>query len=225
MQIAIHFDVICPWCFIGLKRLGLAIARRPGVQPTVVWRPYFLNPDLPDAGIDFAVYIERKFGGALRGKRLLSSLQEIGRALGISFAFDAIRRVPPTLDAHRLIRLAHDIGAQTEVAEALFAAHFCRGEDIGDPDVLVGIGTAAGLSRSEIVHALHDFDLAATLRDEATAAQRSGTLGVPLFVLNDSFVITGAHEPEVLVRMLDVAQAGEMETAVPENFSPPLPRS
>ncbi len=225
MQIAIHFDVICPWCYIGLKRLGVAIGRRPGVRPTVVWRPYFLNPDLPDAGIDFAIYIERKFGGALRGKRLLSSLQEIGRPLGIPFAFDAIRRVPPTLDAHRLIRLAHEIGAQNQVAEALFAAHFCKGEDIGDPDVLIDAGTDAGLSKAEIVRALHDFDLAETLRDEATAAQRSGTLGVPLFVLNDSFVITGAHEPEVLVRMLDVAQAGEMEAAIPENFSPPLPRS
>ena len=83
MQIAIHFDVICPWCFIGLKRLRLAMAQRPGTRPTLIWRPYFLNPGLPDAGIDFSVYIERKFGGALRGKRLLGSLEEIGRGLGI----------------------------------------------------------------------------------------------------------------------------------------------
>ncbi len=220
MQIAIHFDVICPWCFIGLKRLRLAMAQRPGTRPTLIWRPYFLNPDLPDAGIDFSVYIERKFGGALRGKRLLGSLEEIGRGLGIPFAFDTIRRVPPTLDAHRMIRLAHRFGVQTEVAEALFTAHFCNGRDIGDPQMLIQAGTRAGLSQAEIEAALADEELAATLRDEATAAQRSGTLGVPLFVLNDSFVITGAHEPEVLVRMLDVAAAGEEVHAMAANFSP-----
>lgn len=226
MQIAIHFDIICPWCFIGLKRLGLAVARRPRAQPTVVWRPYFLNPDLPDAGIDFSVYIERKFGGALRGKRLLASLQEIGHPLGIPFAFDMIRRVPPTLDAHRVIRLAHGIGAQTIVAEALFKAHFCEGKDIGDPDVLIDVAIRAGLAAADVAAALHDLDLAETLRDEATAAQRSGTLGVPLFVLNDSFVITGAHEPEVLVRMLDVAAAGEEDPHdFPGTFTPPLPQS
>ncbi len=221
MQIAIHFDVICPWCFIGLKRLRLALARRRGFATELVWRPYFLNPDLPDAGIEFATYIERKFGGALRGKRLLGSLEEIGRPLGIRFDFGAIRRVPPTLDAHRLIRRAHRFGAASEVAEALFAAHFCEGRDIGTAEVLVAAGERAGLPAAEVRAALDDDALAEALRDEATAAQRSGTLGVPLFVLNDSFVITGAHEPEVLVRMLDVAAAGEeLARAVPGNFSP-----
>lgn len=225
MQVAIHFDVICPWCFIGLKRLRVALARRDGLDVGLVWRPYFLNPDLPDSGIEFPVYIERKFGGALRGKRLLASLEEIGRPLGIPFAFADIRRVPPTLDAHRLIRLAHRHGVQSEVAEALFAAHFCHGEDIGDADTLTAAGTRAGLDAAEIRAALEDAALAATLRDEATAAQRSGTLGVPLFVLNDSFVITGAHEPEVLVRMLDVAAAGEeLARASSGNFTP-QPRS
>lgn len=225
MQIAIHFDVICPWCFIGLKRLRIALARRAMLTPSLVWRPYFLNPDLPDAGIEFPLYIERKFGGALRGKRLLASLEEIGRPLGIPFAFEAIRRVPPTLDAHRLIRLAHRFGVQSAVAEALFAAHFCHGRDIGDAGVLTEAGRLAGLPGAEIAAALADEALAAALRDEATAAQRSGTLGVPLFVLNDSFVITGAHEPEVLVRMLDVAAAGEeLAAAAPGNFSP-QPRS
>lgn len=225
MQIAIHFDVICPWCFIGLRRLRAAIARRAGLTPSLVWRPYFLNPDLPDSGIEFPVYIERKFGGALRGKRLLNSLEDIGRSLGIRFAFDAIRRVPPTLDAHRVIRLAHRFGVQTEVAEALFAAHFCQGRDIGDAEVLTAAAARAGISETEVAAALADDALADALRDEATAAQRSGTLGVPLFVLNDSFVITGAHEPEVLVRMLDVATAGEeLAAAEPGNFSP-QPRS
>ncbi len=177
MRIAVHFDVICPWCYIGLKRLGLALAARPGLKPSVIWRPYFLNPDLPDGGIPFATYVERKFGGAQRARRLLHALEEIGQSLGIAFDFDAIRRVPPTLDAHRLVRLAHLNGRQTELAEALFAAHFARGLDIGDPDVLKALGATAGLSPARIAETLEDEDLAQSLRAEAEATQRAGTLG------------------------------------------------
>lgn len=226
MRIAVHFDVICPWCYIGLKRLGLALASRPGLRPSVIWRPYFLNPDLPDGGIPFAVYVERKFGGAQRARRLLHALEEIGGTVGIAFDFAAIRRVPPTLDAHRLIRLAHLHGRQTEVAEALFSAHFAQGLDIGDPGVLSALGASAGLSPTRVAETLEDEDLAQALRAEAEATQRSGTLGVPLFAIDDAFMITGAHDPEVLLRLFDVAlAAAEDERMGCGNFTPPLPRS
>ncbi len=226
MRIAIHFDVICPWCFIGLKRLGLALKKRPGLNPTVTWRPYFLNPDLPDTGIDFSAYVERKFGGIQRARRLLNTLEEIGRTVDIAFDFGAICRVPPTLDAHRLIRLAHLGGKQTDVAEALFAAHFTQGRDIGDREVLMAAGLAGGLSKTRVTEALTDDDLAETLRAEAEATQHSGTLGVPLFAIDDSFIITGAHDPEVLVRLIDVAAAAEDDDRLRTgNFTPPAPRS
>jgi len=225
MRIAIHFDAICPWCFIGERRLALALAQRPAIHPAILWRPYFLNPDLPDSGIDFSVYVERKFGGAQRAKRLLASLEEIGRSVGIDFDFGAIRRVPPTLSAHILIRLAHRFGKQSEAAAAVFAAHFTQGLDIGDVAVLKRLGTAVGISETRIDEAFDDETAIEALRAEADAAQRSGTLGVPLFVLNESFTITGAHEPEVLVRLLDVAAADEEATAARGNFSPPLPQS
>jgi predicted DsbA family dithiol-disulfide isomerase len=226
MRIAVHFDVICPWCYIGLKRLKLALAMRPALKPAVIWRPYFLNPDLPDAGISFSAYVERKFGGAQRALRLLHALEGIGGSVGIAFDFPAIRRVPPTLDAHRLIRLAQRAGKPCEVAAALFAAHFSEGRDIGDPDELAAIGTAAGLSPRRIVEALADEAMADTLRAEALAAQRAGTLGVPLFVVDDAFSITGAHDPEVLVRLLDVAAtAEEFERLEAGNFTPPSRQS
>ncbi|MBN2753147.1 MAG: DsbA family oxidoreductase [Rhodospirillaceae bacterium] len=225
MRIAIHFDAICPWCFIGHKRLALALAQRPQIKPTIIWRPYFLNPDLPDEGIAFSVYVERKFGGTQRAQRLLTTLEEIGRSVGLSFDFKAIRRVPPTMPAHLLIRLAHRSGKQTEVAAAVFAAHFLQGHDIGDFDVLRDIGLASGLSAPRIAEALADTDMVETLRAEAETAQHAGTLGVPLFVLNDAFTITGAHEPEVLLRLLDVAAAGEEDNHWKTgNFTPPLPR-
>jgi predicted DsbA family dithiol-disulfide isomerase len=226
MKVAIHFDVICPWCYIGLKRLGLALARRPGLKPSIQWRPYFLNPDLPDTGIDFSAYVERKFGGVQRAQRLLHSLEEIGKTVGIAFDFAAIQKIPPTLDAHRLIRLAHLYGKQTEVAEALFAAHFTQGRNIGEPEVLIAEGKMAGLSETRMTEALADDDLAETLRSEAEAMQRSGTLGVPLFAVDDGFVITGAHEPEVLVRLFDVAAAAEEdERQSSGSFTTPLPQS
>lgn len=226
MRIAIHFDAICPWCFIGERRLAQALALRPALKPTVLWRPYFLNPDMPDTGVDFTVYVERKFGGAQRAKRLLASLADIGLAVGIPFDFGAIRRVPPTLDAHVLIRLAHRFGKQTEVAAAVFSAHFTEGLDIGDRAELMRIGIAAGLGETRIAEAFDDAATIEALRAEAETAQRSGTLGVPLFVLDDAFTITGAHEPEVLVRLLDVAAANAEAALTREaNFTPPLRRS
>ncbi len=226
MRIAVHFDVICPWCYIGLKRLNLALAMRPAVKPAVTWRPYFLNPDLPDGGIPFSTYVERKFGGAQRARRLLRALEDIGGSVGIAFDFGTIRQVPPTLDAHRLIRLAHQAGKACDVAAALFAAHFCQGRNIGDIEELAAIGVAAGLSPLRIAEALADEAMAESLRAEADAAQRAGTLGVPLFVIDDAFSITGAHDPEVLVRLLDVATtAAEDERTNPGNFTPPSRRS
>lgn len=227
MKIDIHFDVVCPWCFIGHRRLGLALRERPQLHPAVAWRPYFLNPDLPDEGIPFDLYVERKFGGARRAQRLLTSLAEVGRVAGIAFDFAAIRRTPNTLNAHRLVRLARSADRQTEITAALFDAYFCRGRDIGDRDVLRDIGMAQGLSPAHIEAAFADAGMAESLRAEAEATQRSGAMGVPLFVLNDRFAIIGAQEAEVLIRLLDVAASDDRREGWPfANFSstnPPYP--
>ena len=136
LQIEVVHDLICPWCYLGVRRLFRTMRRRPDLLFDLVWRPFLLNPDMPRTGMARADYIIRKFGGEDRARRLYVSISEIGHAEGVLFRFDRIRRTPSSVDAHRLVRWASRCGRDSEVVEALFAAHFTDGRDIGDPGVL-----------------------------------------------------------------------------------------
>jgi len=207
LNVDVHFDVICPWCFIGLKRLDQAIALRSGLQTNVLWHPYFLNQDAPDRSVDFTAYIERKVGGSLRVEKLFSSYRAIGETLDIDFKFEDISCVPSTLDAHKLIHLAHTIEQQNNVALSLFTAYFSKGQDISDLEVLYQIGESYGLSEIKLKHIFDDEALSEAIYFEVEEKLNANTTGIPLFVFNENFEITGAHEPEVLVRLIDVAMA------------------
>ena len=211
LLIEVVYDLVCPWCYLGVRRLFRTIRRRPDLMFDLSWRPFLLNPDMPRAGMARSDYVIRKFGGEDRARRLYTSITEIGAGEGVEFRFDRIRRTPSSVDAHRIVRWAALDGRSNEVAEALFAAHFADGHDIGDHTVLRDVAAAIGLDPAGAMAFLRsDVDVDAVHADNLRA-HRLGINGVPCFVVAGRHAIAGAQEPEVIERLLDVAavDAGE----------------
>lgn len=209
MKIDIIFDTVCPWCYIGKRRLEMALSMRPQIKAKPNWRPFLLNPEMPPEGIDRTAYLVKKFGSESRVRRIYGAIGEAGQSVEIDFAFDRIDKTPNSVDSHRLVRFAHERGLADEVAEALFVEYFINGRDIGDLRVLTEIGAANGLDAKEVEAYLNTDADVDTIHDENVRAHRLGINGVPSFAFNEKFVISGAQEPQVLVRMLDAALATE----------------
>ncbi len=213
MQIDVISDTVCPWCFIGKRRLARALEMRPEIEFEVVWRPYQLDPNVPREGVDRAAYMKAKFGDGPRVSAMSETLKAEGLREGISFAFDKIERRPNTLNSHRLIRWAVTAGIQDAVVERLFAAYFLEGRDIGDPAVLEFLAADVGMDSVEVAELLAgDADLAAVER-EAKLAGEMGITGVPSFIFANKLVLSGAREAEVLVQVIDKALEAEEEAA------------
>jgi predicted DsbA family dithiol-disulfide isomerase len=205
LSIDIVSDVVCPWCFIGKRRLEAALelyrqGRPEALAPEVVFHPFELNPDLPREGIPRADYIAKKFGA--RGYSAHDRLVNAGAQLGIPFAFDRIVRQPNTLAAHALIEAARRAGVQGAMKEALLRAFFVDGLDLTSPEVLAGIAAGAGLPRKEAEAALADEQLLAAVAEEEEKARAMGVNGVPLFVFNGRIAVEGAQPPEVLLEAM-----------------------
>ncbi len=205
LAIEIVHDLVCPWCYLGVRRLMRTLRRRPDLLFELTWRPFLLNPDMPRMGMSRPDYVVRKFGGEDRARRLYTSITEIGRAEGLQFRFDRIRRTPSSVDAHRLVRYASRFGCADAMVEALFSAHFTDGHDIGDHSVLVAIAAASGLDPIAVRRFLASDDEAEAVHADNLRAHRLGINGVPCFVVGGSHAIAGAQEPEVIERLLDVA--------------------
>ena len=212
LSIEIVHDLVCPWCFLGVRRLLRTLRRRPDLLFDLNWRPFLLNPDMPRAGMSRTEYIVRKFGGEDRARRLYASIGEVGRAEGVLFRFDRIRRTPSSVDAHRLVRFAALQGRADEMVMALFSAHFTDGSDIGEADVLCAVAEGCGLDPQEARRFLESDQEVETVHAENLRAHRLGINGVPCFVISGRHAIAGAQEPEVIERLLDVA-AVEAEEA------------
>ncbi len=209
MKLDIYSDTICPWCFIGKRRLETALAGRPGDGIAVTWRPFELNPAMPAGGMARDEYLALKFGGPEGARQVYAAITEAGREEGIAFAFDRIRRTPNSFNSHRLIRYAGSSGRQDEVVEALFRGYFLDGLDIGDRDVLAGIGASAGLGKDELdTYLAADTDVAKTRADEAHA-RTLGIDAVPCFIVNATHAISGAQPPETFTKIFDLARAEE----------------
>ena len=205
MLIEVVYDLVCPWCYLGVRRLFRTTRRRPDLLFEVGWRPFLLNPDMPHAGMARSDYVIRKFGGEDRARRLYASITEIGAAEGVEFRFDRIRRTPSSVDAHRLVRWAAPYGRSSDVAEALFAAHFADGRDIGDHAVLRAIAASSGLDPAAAAAFLRSDDDVDAVHGDNLRAHRLGINGVPCFVVGGKHAVAGAQEPEVIERLLDVA--------------------
>jgi predicted DsbA family dithiol-disulfide isomerase len=205
LSIEIVYDLVCPWCFIGTRRLIRALRRRPELGMNLQWRPFLLNPDMPRGGMARTDYVVRKFGAEDRARRLFSSISEIGRGEGIMFCFDRIRRTPSSIDAHRLVHFAAGLGRAEVVADAIFTAYFTDGLDIGSIDVLVAIGRECGLEPSATRPFLMSDEAVEHIHGDNLRAHRLGINGAPCFIVGRRHAIAGAQEPEVIERLLDVA--------------------
>lgn len=191
-------DVMCPWCYIGKKRLEAAIAQLPNLNIAVRWHPYQLDPTLPKEGKDRQTYLNEKFGGPEKANTIYDSIRQAGREEGIDFAFDKIKVSPNTLDSHRLILWARVDGLENEVVERLFKAYFLYGEDLSKPETLVRISDEAGME-SDLVEQLFgtDSDLDKTQK-QIDQAQEMGVTGVPFFIIDGRFAVAGAEKAETL---------------------------
>ncbi len=205
LTVEVVHDLVCPWCYLGTRRLVRTVRRRPDLLVELVWRPFLLNPDMPRLGMARSDYVVRKFGGEDRARRLYGSIAEIGRAEGVPFRFDRVRRTPSSVDAHRLVRWAARYGRADEVVEALFAAHFADGRDIGDIDMLSDIAASCGLDPAQALNMLAGDAELEGVHSDNLRAHRLGINGVPCFVVGGRHAIAGAQEPEVIERLLDVA--------------------
>ena len=205
LSVEVVHDLVCPWCYLGVRRLLRTLRRRPELQFDLVWRPFLLNPDMPRAGMARADYVSRKFGGEDRARRLYASIAEIGLAEGLQFRFERIRSTPSSVDAHRLVRLAARYGRASEMVEALFAAHFTDGRDLGDLRVLTAVAASCGLDGEAARQFLLGEEETDAVHSENLRAHRLGINGVPCFVVAGRHAIAGAQEPEVIERLLDVA--------------------
>jgi predicted DsbA family dithiol-disulfide isomerase len=205
LQIEIVHDLVCPWCYLGVRRLLRTLRRRPDIAFELIWRPFLLNPDMPRMGMARPDYVVRKFGGEDRAKRLYATISETGRNEGLDFRFDRIRRTPSSIDAHRLVRYASGYGRADSLVEALFAAHFTDGYDLGDRDVLTAVATACGMDPLAVRRFLASNAEADGVHADNLRAHRLGINGVPCFVVDGMHAISGAQEPEVIERLLDIA--------------------
>jgi predicted DsbA family dithiol-disulfide isomerase len=195
-------DVVCPWCFIGKRRLEKALALMGREDAQIRWKAFQLNPNAPKDGMDRQAYRAAKFGSTAYAKQLEARVAAAGAEEGIDFRFDQIERVPNTFDAHRLIWLAAQDGGQDAVVENLFRAYFIDAEDVGMPEVLRRIGVQSGLDPGRVEQLLGgDVGRSEVLADERESAVQ-GVSGVPTFFVNGHPVMSGAQKPDLLASVL-----------------------
>jgi predicted DsbA family dithiol-disulfide isomerase len=213
VRIDVVSDVVCPWCFIGKRRIEKAIALNPDIPVEVHWRPYFLNDWIPREGISREQYLTTKFGSPERYKGIAQRVSAAASAEGLTYAIDKISRQPNTLDAHRLIRWADATGKAAEMKQKLMDLYFTEGADLTNHAVLVQAAADIGLDPEDIRAALESDRDVAEVEREALSAKEAGIEGVPCFIFSGKFAVSGAQEPEYLAeaiaRIAQTADAAE----------------
>jgi predicted DsbA family dithiol-disulfide isomerase len=208
LDVDVISDVICPWCYIGKRRLEKAIASFGG-SVTVRWFPFQLNPTMPKEGISRREYRTKKFGSWERSQELDARVIEVGKSEGIDFALDRIERTPNTLGAHRLIWLASREGVQDAVVEALFRAYFTEGRDIGNRQTLLDVVAEAGLGRTRADGLLNGGDGLEAMKEAEELSRRFRVEGVPFFIVNYKITVSGAQQPDVFLEAFRQALSAE----------------
>lgn len=209
LHVSLIADLICPWCFLGKRRLDVALQAVQGPRE-LRWLPFQLNPGMPVSGMGFEEYLSEKFGDPAKIQPGLDALTQAGQAEGIHFRFDLMRRVPNTLNAHQLLQFAQKEGlSSSDLAEDLLSDFFEEGLDIADRDVLVEVAGNRGLSRLPVLRALENDAAREALLEKETRIRRGGVSGVPNFLVNDRLLVIGAQPAEVLIDAFDRAMFGE----------------
>ncbi|HZD90932.1 MAG TPA: DsbA family oxidoreductase [Pseudolabrys sp.] len=206
LRIDVVSDVVCPWCFIGKRRLEKAL-QMTDVPVEVHWRPYFLNDWIPREGLSRNEYLTTKFGSPERYKDIAKRVTAAAAEEGLDYAADRLSRQPNTTDAHRLIRWAGGIGKSAEMKQKLMDLYFTEGADLTNRAVLVQAAADVGLDPEDVSQALaSDTDVEDVTR-EAESAKAAGIEGVPCFIIGGRYAVSGAQAPEYLAQMIErVAQ-------------------
>jgi predicted DsbA family dithiol-disulfide isomerase len=213
MMIEFIADIVCPWCYVGHRRVKRALAERPGLDATITWRMFQLNPDMPVEGISRGLYLAAKFGMGAPAMRIMHYVAQAGALDGIEFRFDLITRMPNSLDAHRLILFAQRTGQQDVLIDALFAGFFERGLDIGRRLVLLDLAEEAGLDHADATAFLTSHAGIETVLAQDRKARRLGITGIPCTIIDGSYVLAGAQESEFFRPLFDLA-AQEQRSSV-----------
>jgi predicted DsbA family dithiol-disulfide isomerase len=207
MSIEIYSDVVCPWCYVGKRRLERAVDRlKDRVQTTITWRPFQLNPAMPEEGMDRAAYLKAKFGSLDAFHQMAGHLLAAGLEERIPFAFEKVARTPNTFMAHRLIWYAGRQSRQDAAVESLFKGYFTEGVDIGSLPVLGQLAGRAGLDVAAVESFLRSEEGSAEVKDEETAGHRLGIRSVPYFLLNGTITISGAQDPDIFAAAFQQAR-------------------
>ena len=205
LRIEMVSDVVCPWCFIGKRRLEKAIALKPEIPVEERFHPYFLNPWVPREGISREEYLTTKFGSPERYRSIAQRVAQAAAEEGLSYVIDGIKRQPNTLDCHRLILWAGEIGNAARMKQRLMDLYFTEGGDLTDREVLVAAAAACGLDAERVRARLATEDDVARVTREADAAKEAGIDGVPCFILGGVLAVQGAQAPEYLAQAIERA--------------------
>ena len=209
MQIDIVSDTICPWCFIGKRRLERAVEMSGRNDVYVAWRPFQLNPDMPEQGMLREDYLRAKFGAGDRPRQIYQAITETGRGEGIDFQFARMKRTPNTVQSHRLIHWSGKEGLQDQVVESLFHAYFEEGRDIGDVEVLVDTAAQAGVDAKKARAFLQSPEMKQEVLAADLYARRLGINGVPCFIVNRKYAVSGAQPPAAFIEVFNLAAKDE----------------
>jgi predicted DsbA family dithiol-disulfide isomerase len=211
IRIDVVSDIVCPWCFIGKRRLEKALTLVSEVPVEVHWRPYFLNDWIPPEGMSREQYLTTKFGSPERYQGIAQRVRAAAAEEGLDYAVDRISRQPNTRDAHRLIRWAEGIGKAADMKQRLMDLYFTDGADLSDRAVLVRAAADVGLDPEDVRTSLDSDKDIAEIDQEVEAAKEAGIQGVPCFILDGKYAISGAQEPEALAQAIMQASAQAAE--------------
>ena len=214
-------DVMCPWCYVGKRRLDTALANTPDVAVQVRWHPFQLDATLPPTGKDYRRYHEDKFGSAAEVDALRQRVADAGAQEGIAFDFDNVACAPNTLNAHRLIRWAGAVGVQHQLSERLFALLFVEGANLTDIDVLASAADACGMAYDRAKELLESDQDIETVQEEIAIAHKMGVNSVPCFILDNQYAVMGAQTPDVIAQAIRQAAAEKSEEAPYVEATPP----
>lgn len=203
ITIDIVSDVACPWCYVGKKHLEKALAQKPELNVQVNWHPFELDPTIPAKGIDRDVYFKKKFGDMDRFETMTNRLIEVGDKAGIDFRFDQMKAAIKTLPLHQLIHIASKEGFGAELKEAFLAGYFEKGIDLRELENIVKIVEPFGWDVTKVESIINDQEVAYWVTQEIRHYQNLGVTGVPFFIFNNKYGVSGAQPPESFVEMLE----------------------
>ena len=214
-------DVVCPWCYVGKKRLEEALTQLGNTDDIEInWHPFQLDPTVPPEGMDRKQYYIKKFGDSDRIQQMAEHLTQVGKEAGIDFQMDAVSHAINTLPLHALLHVAGQEGFQPEAEEILFKAYFTEGKDLRDPGVLTELFSPYGWDSEKVARILADDAIAYEVKQEITHYQSLGVSGVPFFILNDKYGISGAQPAEVFVQALSTVRDEMVQTVQGEVCGP-----